>query len=103
MIVIEKISKRIEGLIKEAECDAKSALEFKKDQPALAEAYYKMATERMADILSLHTIVASMIDTYRKENGEPPQSMLILYNILHKAHIEDMAAVKGILALYKEI
>ena len=42
-------------------------------------------------------------DEYRKKNGEPPEAMKTLYEILHRKHIEHAAAVKGMLALYKEI
>ena len=41
-------------------------------------------------------------DEYRKSKGEPPQGMQILYEILHRKSIEQAAAVKGMLALYKE-
>ena len=50
----------------------------------------------------LHTQVTLIIEDYRKKNGEPPEAMKVLYNILHRKHIEHAAAVKGMLALYKE-
>lgn len=38
----------------------------------------------------------------RKKEGEPPEVMKTLYEILHRKHIEHADAVKGMLALYKE-
>lgn len=50
----------------------------------------------------LHAQVVSIIDEYRKKNGEPPEAMKTLYDILHRKHIEHATAIKGMLALYKE-
>jgi len=50
----------------------------------------------------LHTQIVAIIDAYKKEKGEPPEGMKLLYEILHRKHIEHAAAVKGMLALYKE-
>jgi len=43
-----------------------------------------------------------MIDDYKKLKGEIPEGMKTLYDILHRKHIEHLAAVKALLALYKE-
>ena len=99
---IQKISDRIEKEIDNAECYAMDALEQKDVKSGLAEISYKLANERLADIGLLHTQVATMIEDYRKEKGEPPEGMKILYDILHKKHISKVAAIKGMLALYKE-
>ena len=50
----------------------------------------------------LHTQVISIIEDYRKKKGDPPEAMKTLYDILHKRYIAHAAAVKGMLALYKE-
>jgi hypothetical protein len=50
----------------------------------------------------LHTQVVAIIDAYKKEKGEPPEAMKLLYEILHRKHVEHVATVKGMLALYKE-
>ena len=99
---IEKLSNKIETEIESAHEYAKCALEEKETDPAVAEVYYKIATNHLNDMSALHTQVVAIINDYRKERGEPPESMKMLYNILHKKHIENAAAVKGMLALYKE-
>ena len=38
----------------------------------------------------------------KEEIKEKPEVMATLYEILHRKHIEHAAAVKGMLALYKE-
>lgn len=99
---IEKLSNKIEAEIDAAHEYAKCALEAKEDDPAIAETYYKIAVNRLDDMGALHDQVVSVITEYKKEHGDLPEAMKILYNILHKKHIESAAAVKGMLALYKE-
>lgn len=104
MKIIETISKDIEKEISNAECYAKKALEYKDSYPVVAEQYFKVATQCVANITNnLHPAVTGIIEAYRKEKGEPPEHMKILYDILHKQQIEHLAAVKGIMSLYKEM
>jgi len=99
---IEVMSDCIEKEIAEASDYAKCALDMKETDPAIADTYIKIAENHMANMGLLHDQVVSVINEYRKTNGEPPQHMMILYNILHKKHIENAAAVKGMLSLYRE-
>lgn len=102
MKIIEEICDKISDEIKCAECYAKLALQYKEDYPQLAETYYRISSEKMTHMGLLHTQVANIIADYKKEKGQPPEAMKLLYNILHKKHIQNAAAVKGMLALYKE-
>lgn len=102
MKIIEKLSDMIADEIECAEKYAKCALNYKEDRPTLAETFYRISNEKMAHMALLHGQVAAIIDEYRKKNGEPPEGMKMLYEILHRKHIEHAAAVKGMLALYKE-
>lgn len=102
MKIIEELSDKISEEIECAEKYAKCALWYKEERPQLAETYYKIANEKIGHMGLLHTQVTSIIDEYRKKNGEPPEAMKTLYNILHRKHIEHAAAVKGMLSLYKE-
>ena len=102
MKIIERLSDSIERKIDEAECNIKSALELKEEFPAVADAYYKLANQELADMGLLHTQVVSIIDEYRKKNGEPPEAMKMLYDILHRKHIQHTATVKSMISLYKE-
>ena len=103
MIEIEEISDKISEKIDSAEMYAKCALMKKDTRPQLAESYFKIATDDLGHVNLLHTQIVAIIDEYRKTKGEPPEAMQTLYNILHRKQIERAAAVRGILALYKEI
>ncbi len=103
MKIIEQLSDQISNEIACAEKYARCALEKKEDYPQLSEVYYKIAGEKMGHMTLLHNQVAAIIDEYKKTKGEVPEAMKILYDILHKKHIEQAAAVKGMLALYKDM
>lgn len=102
MKIIERLCDKIEREIDSAEEYAKCALNYKDGRASLAEAFHQIAEDRMKNVILLHTQVTAIIDEYKKANGEPPEAMKTLYDILHKKHIEHAAAVKGMLALYKE-
>jgi ferritin len=101
MQIIQDLSDMIEEEIADAGKYARCALKHKEGSPALGEMFFKLANEELGHMSTLHTQVVSMIEDYRKKNGDPPEHMLMLYNILHKKHIENAAAVKGMLSLYK--
>lgn len=101
MKIIQELSENIEDEISDAHKYAKLALEYKDTNQTLAEMYFKLSNEEMGHMQTLHNQVVAIIDDYRKKTGDPPEAMQILYNILHKKHIGDAAAVKGMLSLYK--
>lgn len=102
MKIIQELSDMIEEEIEDAEKYARCALAKKDDYPELAEVFYKLAGEEMVHMSMLHEQVVKMIEEYRKKSGDPPEAMLMLYDILHKKHIENAATVKGMISLYKE-
>ena len=102
MKIIEKLSDKIEKEIACAEEYAQCALMYKEEMPQLAETFFTIANEKIKHMNMLHTQVTAIIDEYKKKNGEPPEGMKVLYEILHRKNIEHAAAVKGMLALYRE-
>ena len=102
MRIIEQLSDKIAKEIDCAEEYAKCALMYKDERPLLAGVYYRIANEKISHMNLLHDQIISIIDEYRKEKGDPPEAMQLLYDILHRKHIDHVAAVKGMLSLYKE-
>ncbi len=104
MIDIERTMDRIDDEIDDAEKYAKDALDSKQSgNLSLAELSFKLSNEELGHMNLLHAQIVAMIEAYKKEKGEPPPDMLRMYNIFHKKHIERVGAVRGLLALYKDI
>lgn len=98
---IKRVSDSIKKNIAMAREDALTAIELKETFPSIAEAYYKSANSKLNDITNYHTVVVGVINDYKKDNGDVPERMKFVYDILHKENIENVAAIKDILALYK--
>lgn len=101
MKIIQDLSDMIEEEIGDAEKYARKALGCKESYPALAETFYKLSNEELGHMNVLHSQIVSIIEDYRKKNGDPPEKMLFLYEVLHKKYIDHAAMVKGMLSLYK--
>ena len=103
MKIIEKLSRMIEEEIHDAEKYIRCALEYKedKDMRDVAELFYRLSTEEMGHMTMLHNQVVAIIENYRKTNGDPPENMKMLYDILHRKHIDDATTVKVMLSMYK--
>lgn len=101
MKIIEKLSDKITEEVDCAENYIKCALEYKETYPQIADTFYRIANEKLAHMNLLHDQVVNIINSYRKEKGEPPEAMQMLYDILHKKHINHVTAVKGMISLYK--
>ena len=50
----------------------------------------------------LHSEVVTIINDYRKTNGEPPAPMMAIYDYMHERFIEKAAAIKNLQDLFKQ-
>lgn len=102
MKIIQNLSDMIEEEIADAEKYATCALKYRESDPVLAETFLKLANEEMTHMSLLHSQVVRIIADYRKNEGDPPEGMLMLYDIMHQKHIQNAATAKGLISLYKE-
>ena len=61
-----------------------------------------ISIEEMKHMQMLHNQVVKIIENYRKTEGEPPASMLAVYDYLHEKFIEEAKEVKMLQQMYME-
>ena len=102
MKIIRMLSDMIEDEI-EGACDyAKKAIEWREEYPDVADTLYNLSVEEMKHITRLHTLVVDIIEKYREKEGEPPATMLAVYEYLHRKHIDKVAEIKRYQDMYKQ-
>ena len=96
------MSEYIEDEIGDATKYAKLALEWKDKKKELADVFFMLSNEEMKHMQALHNEVVKLIEESRKTNGEPPASMMAVYDYLHKKQIDHAAEAKSYQAMYRE-
>lgn len=102
MKIIKKLSDYIHDEIHDASKYAEAAILYKEEYPDAAATFYMLSVEEINHMQILHNVVTQIIAAYRKEKGEPPADMLVIYNYVHNKLIEEEKEVKILQAMYKE-
>ena len=103
MKLIKEITEMIEDELEGAEHYTKLAVKHKSDNSILAKTFYDISTDEMRHVDLLHSEVVKLIEEHRKTKGEPPASMMAVYDFLHEKHIEEAKEVKMYQNQYKGI
>lgn len=101
MKIIKCLSELIEEEISDSAKYIDLAMRWKQDEPDTADLFAQLSAEEMSHVDKLHEEVKELIDEYRKEHGEPPKEMMVLYEYLHEKHIGDAMQVKVKQTMYK--
>lgn len=100
---IKELCEMIEEELEGAENYAKHALKLKDTSPMLAKTFYDISMDEVKHVNMLHEEVKKMIETHRKEKGEPPQPMQAVYEYLHQKHVDQAAHIKVLQAEYRNV
>ena len=101
MTLIKKIADMIEEELEGAEHYAKCAVKYKDEHPTLAKTFYDISTDEMRHVGLLHGEVVAIIEEHRRTHGEPPASMLAIWDYLHEKHIEKSNKVRMLQSQYR--
>jgi len=101
MKIIKCLSEKIEDELSDAQEYIDLAMRWKTDEPDTADLFYELSVEEMGHMEKLHKEVSELIEDYRKEHGEPPKDMMVLYDYLHEKHIATATQIRIKQAMYK--
>ena len=101
MKIIKCLSQLIEEEMSDADKYIDLAVKWKAEEPDTADLFYELSLEEMGHMDKLHEEVVELIDEYRKEHGEPPKDMMVLYDYLHEMHIKTAMQIKVKQGMYK--
>lgn len=101
MKIIKCLSEKIEDELNDANEYIDLAMKWKTDAPDTADLFYELSVEEMTHMQKLHEEVTELIEEYRKEHGEPPKDMMVLYDYLHEKHIGKATHIKVKQGMYK--
>ena len=102
MEVIKCLSEDIGNTLDIAEHDIKKAFKYKEQHPIAARAFYNKSVALMDTIKLSHDAVVALIEGYRKEKGEPPVSMMAVYDYIHERQISQAAMIKNLQDMYSK-
>lgn len=101
MKIIKCLSELIEDELSDSSKYIDLAMKWKPDEPDTAELFYELSVEEMGHMERLHQEVSELIEDYRKQHGEPPKDMMVLYDYLHEKHIGHATQIKVKQGMYK--
>jgi hypothetical protein len=102
MKIIKKIYEQIEEELEGGYHYAKCAVKHKEEHPALARTWYEISLAEVGHVDMLHKQVVALISEHRAKHGQPPESMMAVYNFLHERSIEKMQEIKRLQELYRQ-
>lgn len=103
MTLIKELEELIEDEIHDVEKYAKMAADMKPAHPALAQVLITIASQEENHQAMLHGEVVKIIEAHRKQHGEPPATMMAVYDFLHKRHINKLAEARRYIEIYKTL
>ena len=101
MKIIKCLSELIEEELEDSKKYIDLAMKWKTEEPDTADLFYELSIEEMGHVDKLHQEATELIDEYKKEHGEPPKDMMVLYDYLHEKHIGKATQIKVMQGMYK--
>ena len=101
MKIIKCLSELIDEELNDADKYIDLAVRWKSEEPDTADLFYELSTEEMGHMEKLHQEVTELIEEYRKQHGEPPKDMMVLYEYLHEHHIAKATQIRVKQGMYK--
>ena len=102
MKLIRDLQELIEDEIHDVKKYAKMATELKDEHPALAQTLFNISVQEDGHQAAIHNEVVKLIEEHRRTHGDPPETMMAVYEYLHKRSIDKLAEARLCQEMYKK-
>jgi rubrerythrin len=102
MKLIRDLESAISDEISDIKKYAKWAASLKESHPTLAQVLYNISTQEDGHQAAIHNEVVKIIEEHRRTHGEPPASMMAVYEFVHQQHIDNLAEARMYQDVYKK-
>jgi hypothetical protein len=102
MKLIRDLQELIEDEIHDVKKYAKMATELKDEHPSLAQTLFNISVQEDGHQAAIHNEVVKIIEEHRRAHGDPPASMMAVYDYLHKRSIDKLAEARLCQEMYKK-
>jgi ferritin len=99
---IKLLVEHIEEELEDACTYAELALEYKDTNQDMAQTFWKLSNEEMNHQQMLHNEVTKLIGEHRRTNGQPPASMMAVYEFMHKRFMEKAEKVLNLQNMFRK-
>ena len=101
MKLIKELEELIEDEIHDVKKYAKMAAALKAEHPSLAQTLYTISTQEDTHQAAIHGEVVKIIEEHRRTHGDPPATMMAVYDYLHKKAIDELTEARMYQDVYK--
>ena len=101
MKIIATLADKIDDELNDAEEYAELAHETKLEHQKLSETFITLAEQEMTHSKMLHTEAVRLIEETRQRNDDPPAGMLAVYEYVHNKQVKRAAAIRQMIADYR--
>ena len=102
MKLIRDLQELIEDEIHDVKKYAKLATELKDEYPSLAQTLFNISVQEDGHQAAIHNEVVKLIEEHRRTHGDPPATMMAVYEYLHKKSIDKLAEARLCQEMYKK-
>lgn len=103
MKIIQTLVDRISDELDDANRYAAIAHSVKAEYPRLADKIIDLAETEMGHARLLHAEVVKLIEEVKQRQGEPPADMMAIYNYEHEKQVKRAAAIRQLIAEYRDM
>jgi hypothetical protein len=102
MKLIRDLEELIDEEIHDVKKYAKMATELKDEHPGLAQVLFTISVQEDGHQAAIHNEVVKIIEEHRRAHGEPPATMMAVYEYLHQKSIDKLAEARLYQDMYKK-